>query len=217
MKTHKTVIEMWSDFRCPFCYIADAMLMKMVKELKGEVDIEIVRHAYELYPDAMRRSDNTILDSYAKRYGLTRAEAEKKVDAISEYGRKVGIANFNYGGAVPTNTFDAHRLAKYAADHGVEGMYDRLMYAYFCDNVNIGDRDVLLSIAQEMGLNTAATDLMLLNNRYAQAVRDDERQAMQLEIRSIPCFMVEGNQFVGAGSFAALKSFVQSINLPATA
>lgn len=217
MNTHKTTVEMWSDFRCPFCYIADTMLQKLQSELKDSVQIEIVRHAYELYPDAMRHSDSTILDSYAKKYGLTRAEAEKKVDAISDYGRRVGIANFNYGGAVPTNTFDAHRLAKYATGQGVEGMYERLMYAYFCDNVNIGDRDVLLSIAQEMGLNPAATDLMLLNNKYAQAVRNDERQAMQLDIRSIPCFVVDGNQFVGAGSLAALKSFLQSINLPATA
>lgn len=216
MNTHKTTIEMWSDFRCPFCYIAEALLKKLETELKDDVQIEVVRHAYELYPDAPRRSDSTILDSYAKRYELTRAEAEKKVDAISEYGRRVGIANFNYGGAVPTNTFDAHRLAKYAAEKGVDGMYDRLMYAYFCDNVNIGDRDVLLSIAEEMGLNRGATDLMLLNNQFAQAVRDDERQAQLLGIRSIPCFVVDGNTFVGAGSFAALKSFLQSIHLPAS-
>ena len=217
MNTHKTTVEIWSDFRCPFCYIADTLLQKLQSELKDSVQIEIVRHAYELYPDAMRHSDSTILDSYAKRYGLTRAEAEKKVDAISEYGRRVGIVNFNYGGAVPTNTFDAHRLAKYAAEQGVDGMYERLMYAYFCDNVNIGDRDVLLSIAQEMGLNPGATDLMLLNNKFAQAVRNDERQAMQLDIRSIPCFYVDGNQFVGGSSLAAIKSFLQSINLPASA
>lgn len=217
MHTHKTTIEMWTDFRCPFCFIADAMLKKLQAELKDTMRLEIVRHAYELYPDALRHTDSTILDSYAKRYGLTRAEAEKKVDAISEYGRRVGIHNFNYGGAVPTNTFDAHRLAKFADAQGIDGMHERLMQAYFCDNVNIANRNVLLGIAQEMGLSYAATDLMFLNNKFAQAVRDDERQAQLLDIHSIPCFVVDGNHFVGTGSLAALKSFLQSIALPATA
>lgn len=217
MNTHKSTIEIWSDFRCPFCYIADVMLHNLQREIKDTMQIEFIRHAYELYPDALRHTDSTILDSYARRYGMTRSEAEKKVDAISNYGRRVGISNFNYGGAVPTNTFDAHRLAKYAAEQGIDGIYEKLMYAYFCDNLNIGDRDVLLGIASEMGLHPAKTELMLRNNKYAQVVRDDERQAMQLEIRSIPCFIVDGNQFVGAGSLSALKSFLQSTRLPASA
>lgn len=55
---------------------------------------------------------------------------------------------------------------------------------------------------------------MLLNNQFADAVREDERRAVELGIRSIPCFVVDGNTFVGAGSFASLKAYLQGAAVP---
>ena len=46
-------------------------------------------------------------------------------------------------------------------------MYDRLMKAYFVDNVNIADFDTLVGIAVEMGLDKEETERMLRSDRYA--------------------------------------------------
>lgn len=201
---------MWSDFRCPFCYIADAMMKKFEKEVSEDVDVVLVHRAYELYPNAPKETDNTILDSYSQKYGISKKEAEEKIALISEYGRRAGINNFNYGGAVPTNSFDAHRLAKWAEAKGINGMYDRLMYAYFCDNVNIANRDVLLDIAEEEGLGRDEAAKVLNNDYYSQQVIDDERNAVMRDIKSVPCFLVNGTEkFLGTGCFSEMKEYIK--------
>lgn len=210
MNRPKINIEMWSDFRCPFCYIADAMMKKLEKEVGEAADIELIHRAYELYPNAPKETDSTILDSYSQKYGISKKEAEEKIALISDSGRRAGINNFNYGGAVPTNSFDAHRLAKCAEAKGIKGMYDRLMYAYFCDNVNIADRDVLLDIAEEEGISREEAEKVLNYDYYSQQVRDDERDAAMRDIKSVPCFLVDGTEkFLGTGCFEEMKDYIK--------
>lgn len=48
-------IEHWSDYRCPFCYIADAEFEDMMKTLGDTSDIVLINKAFELDPEAPKR------------------------------------------------------------------------------------------------------------------------------------------------------------------
>lgn len=48
-------IRVWSDFTCPFCYIAETRLRKVMSEL-GDTDIRIELKAFELDPSAKPKS-----------------------------------------------------------------------------------------------------------------------------------------------------------------
>lgn len=205
-------IEHWSDYRCPFCYIADAEVEEMMKTLGDTSDIVIVNRAFELDPEAPKEVDYSTADVFSKKYGMSYDAAVKKLAMIDAYGRRVGIDGYNYSGAKPVNSFDAHRLTKYAEAMGIPGMYDRLMKAYFVDNVNIASHKVLTDIAVEMGLDREETKKMLESDRYGAEVRHDEYDAYQHRVTSVPTYLFEnGERFAGAGVAGQLKEVILSL------
>ena len=48
-------IEHWSDYRCPFCYIADAEFEDMMKTLGDTSDIVLINKAFELDPEGSQK------------------------------------------------------------------------------------------------------------------------------------------------------------------
>ena len=98
------------------------------------------------------------------------------------------------------NTFDAHRLIHLAAEHGLgDAAMERLMRAYFSEREAIGDRDTLQRLAVEAGLPAEEVREVLEGERYADAVRADERAATQIGIRGVP-FFVLGRKYGVSGA-----------------
>ena len=175
-------------------------------------DIEVVNKAFELDPNAPRYVDYSTADVFSKKYGMSHEAAVKKLAMIDSYGRSVGIEGYNYSGAKPVNSFDAHRLTKYADEKGYPGMYERLMKAYFVDNVNIADFETLVRIAVEMGIDKDDAEKMLRSDRYADAVRNDEREAYQAHVTSVPTYLFEdGRRFAGAGQALKMKEVIEEL------
>src|SRR5699024_3643375 len=89
-----------------------------------------------------------------------------------------------------TNTFDAHRVAKYAHDSGKgKEVTERLLKAYFTDAKHIGDHETLITLAEEAGLDGKAVAALLPENDYASHVRADERRARQIGVQGVPFFV----------------------------
>jgi predicted DsbA family dithiol-disulfide isomerase len=79
---------------------------------------------------------------------------------------------------------------------------ERLMRAYFTDGETIGDRDTLLRIAQDAGLDADEAREVLDSDRYSDEVRADEQTAARLGIRGVP-FFVLGRRYGVSGAQTA--------------
>ena len=56
-------------------------------------------------------------------------------ESVGEQAASVGLA-FHFDKMVPTNTFDAHRLTKYAKTKGKDSeLTEMLLYAYFTESI----------------------------------------------------------------------------------
>jgi predicted DsbA family dithiol-disulfide isomerase len=100
----------------------------------------------------------------------------------------------------PGNTFDAHRLLQLAADRGVQPeVKERLMRAYFTEGEAVGDRDALVRVVAEAGLDADEARAVLAGDRYADAVREDEALAARIGIQGVP-FFVLGRRFGVSGA-----------------
>ena len=111
----------------------------------------------------------------------------------------------------PTNTFDAHRLAKFAKAQGKEKVVtESLLYAYFTESKNLSDLDTLADLAQAAGLDREEA-LQVLNdkNAYANDVRIDEGIAQQYQISGVPFFIV--NQKYAISGAQPLETFVGAL------
>jgi predicted DsbA family dithiol-disulfide isomerase len=99
---------------------------------------------------------------------------------------------FHFDRARSGSTFDAHRLTHLAAAHGLQdAMEERLMRAYLTDGELISDHPTLARLAGEAGLPDDDARDVLGTDRYAGAVRDDERTAASLEITAVPFFVID--------------------------
>ncbi len=89
-------------------------------------------------------------------------------------------------------TFDGHRLVHLAAAHGIQdAVKERLMRAYFTEGALMSDHETLVALAAEAGLDPDEARATLASNRFADAVRADERDAQRLGISAVPTFVAD--------------------------
>ena len=184
-------IEIWSDYACPYCYIGKRHLEQALAEFEHADDIDIVFKVFELDPDAGKKVETTTLGRIERKYHKSRAQAQDMIDSIISMGSRVGL-DMRYDSVNYTNTFDAHRLTKFAEANGKGAeMCERLFRAYFTENLPLADHSVLINIAVELGLDRCETEAMLVSDAFEKQARTDEFNASQLNITSVPHFVID--------------------------
>lgn len=195
-------ITVWTDYACPFCYIAEARIDNLVKETGVQDQVEFDYHSFEFYPDAPQDVQETTVVRFATKYGLTEQEAKKQIDDIAKLGRAEGL-NFNYRSTLNnTNSLDAHRLTQYVNSLGdaalTKRVSDLLFDAYFGQNLKLADHAVLLGVAQEAGLDMAKVKEVLDSNAFYDEVRADENFIMNHGVNAVPFFIIDNKGIMGA-------------------
>ncbi|MBR0472443.1 MAG: DsbA family oxidoreductase [Methanosphaera sp.] len=205
-------ITYWSDFACPYCYIGNTRLKKVIRELGVEDKIEFDIHAFELDSNAPSDVQSTTVERFAMKYGLSLEESQKEVDNISKLGIDEGI-DFKYSSTLYTNTRDAHRLMKLAQSRDDPELVDRLSTllfdAYFTKNLKLADKNVLRSICLDAGLEKDEVEEVLNSDLYNSEVEEDEKIAFTTGISGVPFYLIDGKYSVpGALSSDGFKDML---------
>jgi predicted DsbA family dithiol-disulfide isomerase len=185
-------IQVWSDVVCPWCYVGKRNLEHALADFAHADEVQVEWRSYELDPEAPRRRPGSYVERIARKYGLSVSEARARMARIISVGADAGI-DFRFDDAQPGNTFDAHRLLHLAGALGVQHeLKERLFAATFTEGQPIGDRDVLVKLALDAGVPEADARRVLESREYADAVRNDEVEAMELGVRGVPFFVIDG-------------------------
>jgi predicted DsbA family dithiol-disulfide isomerase len=184
-------VEVWSDVVCPWCYIGKRRLEEALDRFEHGDEVEVVWRSFELDPTAPRARDGDYATRLATKYRIPVAEAVAMIDRMTRTGDDAGV-DLRFDLARPGNTFDAHRLLHLAGDRGVQGrLKERLMAATFTEGQPIGDRDTLVRLAAEAGIDEEEARGALAGDAYADDVRADERQARAFGIDAVPFFVLD--------------------------
>ncbi len=193
----------WSDYTCPWCYIGEARMKKAIASLPELGDIGIEMRAFQLDPNAPLHAGEITETRIAREKGMTPEEAAERVKTVEAAAQGEGLS-FRYGTSLATNTMNAHRLTKLAQSKNdpelTEKVIDALFRAYFIENRELADRQVLTRIAAEAGLDAAETEEMLNSDRFRDEVILDEQQASRYGIYSVPFFVIGKYGISGAQS-----------------
>jgi predicted DsbA family dithiol-disulfide isomerase len=93
---------------------------------------------------------------------------------------------------VVPNTRTALRLTELARDRGLhEPFHDRLMDAYWAEAQDIGDPEVLRSLAAEVGLEQEEVERVLGSDEHLDRVTASTYQAASIGITGIPAFLID--------------------------
>ena len=205
------LITYWSDYACPFCYIGERRLKKAIADIPELQDAELEMKAFELDPTFTGSAFGETQERFARKYGISLEEAGRTVENISRMGRDEGI-DFRYATSVYCNTMDAHRLTKFAASKGDGGLTDkvieRLFAAYYTDNLDVSDPQLLLSIGEECGLDPQETAQVLNSDLYKDEVILDEREAARYRIQAVPFFIIGRYGLSGAQPVETFKEVI---------
>ena len=184
-------VEIWSDIACPWCYVGKRRFESALARFEHRDDVQVTWRSFELDPSAPTEHDGDSTQHLADKYGMSRAEALAAQRHLTEVAAGEGLA-FRFDLARRGNTFDGHRVLHLAATHGLQdAMKERIMRAYLEEGELVASADVLERLAVEVGLDADEVRDVLRSDRFADAVRDDERVARALGIHAVPCFVVD--------------------------
>lgn len=194
--TSSVSIDFISDVVCPWCALGATALEQAIKNVAGEVSVELTYKPFELNPDMPAEGEKAV-EHLMRKYGRTAEDvAAGKVMQI-ERGAALG---FKFDLEKRThfyNTFDAHRLMLWALQEGRQVALKKiLLRAYFTDGQNPSDRETLVRLATEAGLDAAAAHEMLASGAFANEVRELEGFYRQRGINSVPAMILNGRHLV---------------------
>ena len=102
------------------------------------------------------------------------------------------------------NTFDAHRLLHWAGTVGRQReLKHSLFKANFTDGANVSDHGVLVGASVAAGIDGDEAREVLASGRYAEEVRDAEREWISRGIRSVPAIVINGRWLISGGQPAS--------------
>ena len=196
-------IKHWSDFNCPNSYIGIHRLKKAVDEVDVEVEWEM--KPFELYPTIFDTPTGSIITQNILQYGQTPETAEEKIIELEKIAHEDGL-EMNYQNIQLTSSRKAHRLVKYIQNKypecGMEAVF-KIYEANFVENKIIADTDVLVEIADELGLDEQEIRDFVERDSYNFEVQIDEEDAIHMGIESIPLYFlnISEEQLIIPGAF----------------
>lgn len=190
-------LDILSDPICPWCHIGRANLFRALEAHPDHV-FALEWHPFQLNPDmppgGMDRRDY-LEQKFGGKDGAVRAYAPV-LDAAEAAGLDI-----DFGAIARTpNTLDAHRLIHWA---GLEGrqtpVVAALFEAYFEKGQDIGDRAVLVEIAESRGMDAEMVERLLASDADAKDISARDAHARERGVTGVPTFVV-ANQAVLRGA-----------------
>jgi len=202
--TTRLKLDFVSDVSCPWCVIGLRSLEHALERAGDTVTADIHFQPFELNPQ-MPAAGQDIVEHLAQKYGSTPEQLRRNQEAIRARGAELGFT-FDMGKRSRVyNTFDAHRLLHWAAAEGRQRELKRALFAaYFTEGRNPSDRDVLVEVAAQAGLDPVRAREVLESGRYADEVREREQFYGRQGISAVPSVIVNDKYLIQGGQPAEI-------------
>ena len=186
----------FTDFACPFCYLAEVGLGRLA-------GVDVVYRAYELRP-APAGLESPAADP---------AKAQGWDMMIAPRARAAGVPMVLP--RIGVRTRKAHEAARFARTKGVErAMRDALYDAYFRGGRDIGRIDVIVQLGVAIGLDAAELKVVLDIDTFTDEIVTEERSAASMGLTGVPAYIgTEGMEpalVVGLQDHDGLTAWVET-------
>jgi predicted DsbA family dithiol-disulfide isomerase len=193
-------VVMFSDFVCPFCYIG----FETARRLKPEFDLELEWKGFQIHPEWPAEG----MAASEFRRGMDPETRRMMWSRIESLGETVGLEM--KAPTILANSRLALEAAEFAGELGsAEAFEERVYRAYFTENLNIGNQEILGEIASDVGLDRHELEHALASNRYSARLKDSALLAQQRSVDGVPTFFVGEYPLVGAQSEDVMRQILR--------
>ena len=183
-------INIWSDVRCPFCFVGKKKFEKALEKFPHSEKLEITWHSFQLDPQLITQPDVNPYEYFAKAKGITVERAKAMHEGAAMAGKEAGI-DFNFDDSKVANSYKAHLLIQLSKTKNLANeMEEALFEAQFLDGKNIDDEETLIQLAKSIGITEDEAKNALQSDELGYLVKQDMQLAAQLGINAVPFFVI---------------------------
>jgi predicted DsbA family dithiol-disulfide isomerase len=192
-------VDIWSDVRCPFCYIGKRKFEKALEKFSHKNEIEVNWHSFELDPSLKTDQSVNALEHISEIKGISKTQAEGMFSHVTQVAKEVGL-DFDFEKNVVANSFNAHRLIQLAKTKGLANEAEEALFkGHFIEGKNIDDEETLIQTGISIGLDEKDVKEIFSSDVFAEEVKRDEMQAQSFGIRGVPFFILN-NKYAVSGA-----------------
>lgn len=200
-------IDVISDCVCPWCYVGKRRLEEAMEATSDRFEFTVKWRPFQLAPDLPPEGKDW--SEYVREKFGSQERLDQMHAHLREVGAEVGLDFAFEKIARAVNTLEAHRLIWMAGEVGLQSqMVEAVFAAYFTQGQDIGNRDVLVQIAEGIGLDRTKVRGLLDSEVGQEEVRYELSEPRRAGITAVPFYVVEG-KFGVAGAQPA-KAFVEA-------
>ena len=173
-----------------------------IEKLKQTFEIDATLVHFPLHPETPAEG-RSMAEVYAGRNVDPEAMYTRMKRLMDEEGLPYGRRTHTY------NSRLAQELGKWAdTQPGGEALHDALYKAYFVDARNIGDPEILVELAEAVGLPAEEARAVLAERRFKEAVDADWAKSHRYGVTGVPTFVAGRHGVVGAQPYEVLEQLL---------
>lgn len=181
---------------CPFCYIGKNNFEQALNKLPFKDEVEVEWKSFQLDPTLDPNKTQDTIQYFREKKGVAEPQAAQMLGQVTQMGKGAGI-DFNFEKTLITNTFSAHKLLHLAKKHNKSNeMEEALFIAHFIDGKNVGDTDVLIVLAESLGIDKEEAIQAFTTDQLDYEVNQDIQEARNNGISGVPFFVLNGKYAV---------------------
>lgn len=183
------IVDIWSDTRCPFCFIGKKNFEKALQNFTQNDKIQVNWHSFQLDPKMKTDLSRNHYEYLSDIKGHSLQETIKMHENLIQIGRNAGI-DFNFDEVKVSNSFKSQMLIQLAKEKGKANEMEELLFeAYFILGKNIDDIEVLSEIGERLGFTKEEIQTAVQSSELTELVNNDIEEAASLGINSVPFFV----------------------------
>lgn len=203
-------VDIWSDIRCPFCYVGKKNFEKALEQFPQKEKIEVTWRSFQLDPELKTDPEKDSLQYFSERKGVSLNQAKEMYENVTRVGKAAGI-DFKFENQKVANTFRGHLLIKLAQSKNLGNEAEEALFlAQFIEGKNVDDEATLIEIGKSISLDEEDIKNALASDDFKLEVTQDLQMARQMGINSVPFFVV--NDKYGVSGAQPASTFTEILD-----
>ena len=202
-------VNIWSDVRCPFCYIGKKKFEDALEKFSNKDEVDIVWKSFQLDPSLKTDPSTSMIEYFVKAKGVSEEQALQMFSGATKMAEEAGIS-MNLQKGILANSFNAHRLIQFAKTRNLGNEIEEALFkVHFEEGKNIDDISVLSKVAASIGLDAEEVKQVLNSDAYAYEVKQDEMEARNIGVRGVPFFVFDDKYAISGAQ--PVEAFLQTL------
>jgi predicted DsbA family dithiol-disulfide isomerase len=201
MNQKKIKIVAYSDYICPFCYIGYFRIQK----LKDKYDIEVEWKPFEIHPETPSQGATAEELPFPKEY------LKQVFENVRKLAAEDGL-DLKFSGIMPNSRLSLF-ISEYARKNGKFDEFHKLVLdSYWIEGKDIGDKELLLNLAESIGLNKNEISDYLNTDEPLEKIREALFELRSYGINGVPTFIIANKRMVvGAQPYETFEAVLNQI------